>query len=607
MNKENLEKSDEQQNIDVSSAFDWDNVNSTSIKDKDEYFDNYYKDNLYIKDENKLIEGVVTQILPRDIAVDIGEKFEGIMSVNEFSNVRDIKIGDKIDVIIEKREDRNGQVKLSHRKALVIKSWDRAIKAFEEGEIIKGLIKCRTRGGMIVNIFDIEAFLPGSQIDVNPIKDYDKYIGKMIELKVVKINHDFNNIVVSHKCIIESDNESKRKELISKLEIGQVLKGVIKNITYYGIFVDLGGIDGLIHITDLSWKKINHPSDIFEVEQEIDVAVLGFDEDKNRIQLGVKQLEDHPWEQLDKDLDVGGEVKGKVVAILEYGAFIDIGNNIEGLVHISEMSWSTYFKSAGDIVSIGDEVRAVVISLDREDRKMSLSIKKLRKDPWIGIEAKYKIGTKHKGIIRNITDFGVFVELEEGIDGLLHISDLFWNRGIKRLYDHVKIGQEMDVKILGLDLKSRRLSLGHKQLHENPLDKYEKEYELGSKIKAVVKDKVRNKGLIVLLESGLEAFVPMSNAMKKDGVMLSKGDVNEFKIIEFNKKLNRIILSHTETYRTGSNKFNRNESGKSRRSKTSNVVSRERTTLGSIDALSKLREDYDNDKPKFDNKKNTKK
>ena len=606
MSQKSTEKlnNDNEQNVVAEVSFDWNNLDELTLDEKDKDLDKYYKDNLSLKKNNELIEGEITQILPRDIAVDIGEKFEGIISVNEFNNVKDLKIGDKIDVIIEKREDKNGQVRLSHRKALVMKSWKKANEAFDSGEIIKGLIKCRTRGGMIVGIFDIEAFLPGSQIDVNPVTDYDKYVGKIIELKVVKINHEFNNIVVSHKNIIETDIENKRKEIISKLEIGQVLQGSVKNMTNYGVFVDLGGIDGLIHITDLSWKKIIHPSDILELGQEIEVVVLGFDDSRNRIQLGVKQLESHPWDKLDKDMKVGDKIKGKVIAILDYGIFIEVADNIEGLVHISEMSWSTYIKSAEDIISVGDEVEAAVILLDREAKKMSLSMKQLTKDPWIGIEAKYKIGTKHKGIVRNITDFGVFVELEDGIDGLLHISDLSWNRSIKKPFDYVKLGQDIEVKVLGLDLNSRRLSLGHKQLLTNPWDEYENIYTLGSTTKAIVKDLVKNKGLIVLLDSGLEAFVPLSNAKKKDGTTFSKGEVSEFKVIEFNKKLNRIILSHTEMYKEGGGKTYKRNSNKGK-SKKSGVVStqKEKITLGSIQALSKLKEGYNNDKSKSEHKK----
>ena len=498
--------------------------------------------------DDEVVEGEVIHISDRDAIIDINAKSEGVISLNEFRYNPNLKVGDKVEVLIDVREDATGQLVLSHRKARVIKAWDRVNNAHDTGEIVNGFVKCRTKGGMIVDVFGIEAFLPGSQIDVKPIRDYDQYVNKTMEFKVVKINHEFKNIVVSHKALIEADIEEQKKEIIGQLEKGQVLEGVVKNITSYGVFIDLGGVDGLVHITDLSWSRINHPNEIVELDQKLNVVILDFDEDKSRIQLGLKQLSKHPWEALADDVKIGDKVKGKVVVIADYGAFIEVEEGVEGLVHVSEMSWSTHLRSAQDFVSVGDEIEAVILTLDREDRKMSLGIKQLTPDPWTDITTKYPVGSKHTGIVRNFTNFGVFVELEEGIDGLIYISDLSWTKKIKHPSEFCNVGDKLDVVVLELDVEGRKLSLGHKQTTDNPWDKYETEFALGTVHTAEISEMV-DKGATVEFNEDIVAFVPARHLEKEDGKKLKKGDTAEFKIIEFNKEFKRVVASHTAIFR----------------------------------------------------------
>ncbi|MNK47053.1 30S ribosomal protein S1 [compost metagenome] len=499
-------------------------------------------------DQEEVVEGVVVRITDRDVIVDINAKSEGVISLNEFRYNPNLKVGDKVEVLIDIREDKTGQLVLSHRKARTIKSWDRVIAANETGEIVNGFVKCRTKGGMIVDVFGIEAFLPGSQIDVKPIRDYDVYVNKMMEFKVVKINHEFKNVVVSHKALIEADIEVQKKEIIGQLEKGQVLEGVVKNITSYGVFIDLGGVDGLIHITDLSWSRINHPSEVLELDQKLNVVILDFDDEKTRIQLGLKQLNAHPWDALDADLKVGDKVKGKVVVIADYGAFIEVAEGVEGLIHVSEMSWSTHLRSAQDFVKVGDEVEAVILTLDREDRKMSLGIKQLTQDPWTDITSKYPVGSKHTGIVRNFTNFGVFVELEEGIDGLIYISDLSWTKKIKHPSEFVSVGEKLDVVVLELDVEGRKLSLGHKQTTANPWDQYEDSFAVGTIHNGEISEIV-DKGATVEFGDDIVAFIPTRHLEKEDGKKLKKGDTADFKVIEFNKEFKRVVASHTAIFR----------------------------------------------------------
>ncbi len=499
-------------------------------------------------DQEEVVEGVVVRITDRDAIVDINAKSEGVISLNEFRYNPNLKVGDKVEVLIDVREDKTGQLVLSHRKARTIKAWDRVISANETGEIVNGFVKCRTKGGMIVDVFGIEAFLPGSQIDVKPIRDYDQYVNKMMEFKVVKINHEFKNVVVSHKALIEADIEVQKKEIIGQLEKGQVLEGVVKNITSYGVFIDLGGVDGLIHITDLSWSRINHPSEVLELDQKLNVVILDFDDEKTRIQLGLKQLNAHPWDALSSDLKVGDKVKGKVVVIADYGAFIEVAEGVEGLIHVSEMSWSTHLRSAQDFVKVGDEVEAVILTLDRDDRKMSLGIKQLTQDPWTDITSKYPVGSKHTGIVRNFTNFGVFVELEEGIDGLIYISDLSWTKKIKHPSEFVSVGEKLDVVVLELDVDGRKLSLGHKQTTANPWDKYEDSFAVGTIHNGEISEIV-DKGATVEFGDDIVAFIPTRHLEKEDGKKLKKGDTADFKVIEFNKEFKRVVASHTAIFR----------------------------------------------------------
>ena len=511
-------------------------------------FETLVKENFVDTADEDVIDGTVVFMTEREAIIDINAKSEGVISLNEFRYNPDLKVGDKVEVIVDAREDRTGQLILSHRKARVIKAWDRVNNAHDTGEIVNGFVKCRTKGGMIVDVFGIEAFLPGSQIDVKPIRDYDQYVNKTMEFKVVKINHEFKNVVVSHKALIEADIELQKKEIIKQLEKGQVLEGTVKNITSYGVFMDLGGVDGLIHITDLSWSRINHPSEIVELDAKINVVILDFDEDKSRIQLGLKQLSKHPWEALSEDVKVGDKVKGKVVVIADYGAFIELAEGVEGLVHVSEMSWSTHLRSAGDFVKVGDEIDAVIITFDREDRKMSLGIKQLTQDPWTDITSKYPVGSKQTGIVRNFTNFGVFVELEEGIDGLIYISDLSWTKKIKHPSEFCAVGDKIEVVTLELDVESRKLSLGHKQTLDNPWDKYENEFTLNSTHTFEIFEIV-DKGATVKFNDDITAFVPSRYLAKEDGSKLVKGESAEFKVIEFNKDSKRVVASHTSVFK----------------------------------------------------------
>ncbi len=529
---------------------------------------------LGIVSEREVIEGIVVRKTDREAIIDINAKSEGVISLNEFRYNPNLAVGDKVEVLVDKREDNTGQLVLSHKKARVIKAWDRVNSAHETGEVVNGFVKCRTRGGMIVDVFGIEAFLPGSQIDVKPIRDYDQYVEKTMEFKVVKINHEFKNVVVSHKALIEADIEVQKKEIIGKLEKGQVLEGVVKNITSYGVFVDLGGVDGLIHITDLSWSRINHPSEVVELDQTLNVVILDFDDEKTRIQLGLKQLNKHPWEALDENIKVGDTIKGKVVVIADYGAFIEVSKGVEGLIHVSEMSWSTHLRSAQDFVSVGDEVEAQVLTLDRDERKMSLGIKQLHPDPWTNIAEKYPVGSVHTGTVRNYTNFGVFVELEEGIDGLVYISDLSWTKKIKHPSDFVSVGDKLEVQVLELDVEGRKLNLGHKQTNENPWDAHEELYTIDSIHEGTVKDK-SDKGLIVTLAEGVEAFVPSRFIIKEDGSKLAKGEVAQFKIIEFNKEFRRIVASHTSIFKAQEEK-----NVKAAQQKSADTA--EKTTLGDL-------------------------
>ncbi len=549
-------------------------------------FETLVKENFVDTADDDVVEGLVVHMTDRDAIIDINAKSEGVISLNEFRYNPDLKVGDKVEVIVDTREDRTGQLVLSHRKARVIKAWDRVNNAHDNGEIVNGFVKCRTKGGMIVDVFGIEAFLPGSQIDVKPIRDYDQYVNKTMEFKVVKINHEFKNIVVSHKALIEADIEEQKKEIIGQLEKGQVLEGVVKNITSYGVFIDLGGVDGLIHITDLSWSRINHPSEILELDQKLNVVILDFDDNKSRIQLGLKQLSGHPWDNLSEDIKEGSKLKGKVAVIADYGAFVEIQDGVEGLVHVSEMSWSTHLRSAQDFVKVGDEVETVVLSIDREARKMSLGIKQLSQDPWTDITSKFPVGSKHTGIVRNFTNFGVFIELDEGIDGLVYISDLSWTKKIKHPSEFINLGDQLEVVVLELDVEGRKLSLGHKQTQENPWDKYESEFAEGTVHKAALTEIV-DKGATITFNDVIVAFVPSRHMEKEDGSKVVKGEEVDFKIIEFNKEFKRVVASHTAIFRENEA---RNMKQAAKRVAASNA---EKTTLGDLDALANLKEQMD--------------
>ena len=580
--KEETPKQDPQEFL---KDFDWDKYEEGIERVDDsklEEFEKLVAENFVDTADAEVVEGHVVHMTDREAIIDINAKSEGVISLNEFRYNPDLKVGDKVEVLIDIREDKTGQLVLSHRKARTIMAWDRVNAAHDKEEIVTGFVKCRTKGGMIVDVFGIEAFLPGSQIDVKPIRDYDQYVNKTMEFKVVKINHEFKNVVVSHKALIEADIEEQKKEIIGQLEKGQVLEGIVKNVTSYGVFIDLGGVDGLIHITDLSWSRINHPNEVVELDQKLNVVILDFDDNKSRIQLGLKQLEKHPWDALGDEIKVGDKVKGKVVVIADYGAFIEVAEGVEGLIHVSEMSWSTHLRSAQDFVKVGDEVEAVVLTLDREDRKMSLGIKQMTPDPWTDITSKYPVGSKHKGIVRNFTNFGVFVEMEEGIDGLIYISDLSWTKKIKHPSEFVNVGDTLEVEVLELDVEGRKLSLGHKQTTENPWDKYAEEFAEGTLHKAAVTDIV-DKGATVVFNDDITGFIPSRHMEKEDGKKITKGEEVEFKIIEFNKDFKRVVASHTALFREQEER-----NVKTAKKKMAKAADEAATTLG--DANSALQE-----------------
>ena len=575
--------------------FDWDayeNGENNGGKSREELTKTYDESLNTVKDK-EVIEGTIIALNKREAVVNIGYKSDGIIPVNEFRYNPDIKVGDVVEVFIENQEDKKGQLILSHRKARMSRSWERVNQALENDEIIKGYIKCRTKGGMIVDVFGIEAFLPGSQIDVKPIRDYDIFVGKTMEFKVVKINQEFKNVVVSHKALIEAELEQQKKDIISKLERGQVLKGVVKNITTYGVFIDLGGVDGLIHITDLSWGRVSHPEEVVKLDQELDVVILDFDDERKRIALGLKQLQPHPWDALDADLKVGDKVKGKVVVMADYGAYVEIAPGVEGLIHVSEMSWSQHLRSAQDFMKVGDEVEAVILTLDREERKMSLGIKQLKNDPWENIEVKYPIGSKHTAKVRNFTNFGVFVEIEEGVDGLIHISDLSWTKKIKHPSEFTQVGSDIDVQVLEIDKDNRRLSLGHKQLEENPWDVLETVFTVGSIHPGTIIE-MQDKGGVVALPYGVEGFATPKHLVKEDGTQAQVDEKLDFKVIEFNKDNKRIFLSHSRIFEDEA-KAEKNEARKARRQAKKEEQPAlntpiERTTLGDLEELAALKE-----------------
>jgi small subunit ribosomal protein S1 len=575
--------------------FDWDSLESgldAYSASQRENLENMYDNTLNTVTEKEVLDGTVIALNKREVVVDIGYKSDGIVSLNEFRYNPELKVGDKVEVYIESLEDKKGQMILSHKKARATRSWDRVNEALEKNEIIKGYIKCRTKGGMIVDVFGIEAFLPGSQIDVKPIRDYDVFVGKTMEFKVVKINHEYRNVVVSHKALIEAELEQQKKEIIAKLEKGQVLEGTVKNITSYGVFMDLGGVDGLIHITDLSWGRISHPTEIVELDQKLNVVILDFDDDKKRIALGLKQLTPHPWDKLDDNLKVGDKVKGKVVVLADYGAFVEIAPGVEGLIHVSEMSWSQHLRSAQDFLKVGDEVEAVILTLDRDERKMSLGMKQLKSDPWEKIGETYGVGTKHNSVVRNFTNFGVFVEITEGVDGLIHISDLSWTKKIKHPSEFTSIGDEIEVVVLDIDTENRRLSLGHKQLEENPWDVFETIFTTDSIHEGTVVD-LMDKGAVVALPYGVEGFATPRHLVKEDGAQAKQDEKLDFKVIEFNKSAKRIIVSHSRVYEDEK----RAEDASKRKAQTRTAKktvktvndNMEKTTLGDISDLAALK------------------
>ncbi len=560
-----------------------------------------YTETLSTINENEVLEGIVIDITPREVVVNIGYKSEGIISLNEFRYNPELKAGDTVEIYVESTEDKNGQLVLSHKKARALRSWDRVNEALEKDEIIKGFIKCRTKGGMIVDVFGIEAFLPGSQIDVKPIRDYDVYVGKTMEFKVVKINHEFKNVVVSHKALIEEELEQQKKEIIAKLEKGQVLEGTVKNITSYGVFIDLGGVDGLIHITDLSWGRVSHPEEIVQLDQKLNVVILDFDDDKKRIALGLKQLTAHPWDALNENMKVGDKVKGKVVVMADYGAFVEIAPGVEGLIHVSEMSWSQHLRSAQEFMKVGDEVEAVVLTLDREDRKMSLGIKQLKPDPWEKIEEKYALNSKHTAKVRNFTNFGVFVEIEEGVDGLIHISDLSWTKKIKHPAEFTNIGDDIEVVVLEIDKENRRLSLGHKQLEENPWDVFESIFTVGSIHEGTITE-MSDKGATVALPYGVEGFAATRQLSKEDGSVAKAEEKLQFRVTEFSKSAKRIVLSHARIWEDDKRQAERAEekaaekaAKKQQQSQKKTKINLEKTTLGDISELAALKSQLEKD------------
>ena len=583
-------------NIEPLQDFNWEEFEQGSaVGASREELKNAYDETLNKVADHQVVDGTVTHIDKKEVIVNIGYKSDGIISASEFRYNPDLKVGDKVEVYVETAEDKKGQLVLSHKKARLSKSWDRVNEALEKEEIVTGYIKCRTKGGMIVDVFGIEAFLPGSQIDVHPIRDYDVFVGKTMEFKIVKINQEFRNVVVSHKALIEAELEAQKKEIISKLEKGQILEGTVKNITTYGVFVDLGGVDGLIHITDLSWGRVSDPHEVVALDQKINVVILDFDDEKRRIALGLKQLTPHPWDALDSELKVGDHVKGKVVVIADYGAFVEIAPGVEGLIHVSEMSWSQHLRSAQEFLHVGDEVEAVILTLDREERKMSLGIKQLKEDPWEAIENKYPVGSKHTAKVRNFTNFGIFVELEEGVDGLIHISDLSWTKKVKHPSEFTQQGAEIEVVVLEIDKENRRLSLGHKQLEDNPWDTYETLYTPGSVHTGKITE-MMDKGAVITLNEGGEGFATPKHLVKADGSQAQAGEELEFKVIEFVKETKRIILSHSRTFEEAKEEPKKAAPKKAAPKKDAapaiqNVAAS--TTLGDLDALAELKAKMD--------------
>ncbi|MDR2921666.1 MAG: 30S ribosomal protein S1 [Tannerella sp.] len=583
-------------NISPVEDFNWDSYEKgeTFSETSKEELVKTYDDTLNTMKDKDVVMGTVTALNKREVVVNIGFKSDGVVPMSEFRYNPELKIGDEVEVFIENQEDKKGQLILSHKKARASRSWDRVNEALEKDEIIKGFVKCRTKGGMIVDIFGIEAFLPGSQIDVKPIRDYDVFVGKTMEFKIVKINQDFKNVVVSHKALIEAELEQQKKEIISKLEKGQVLEGTVKNITSYGVFIDLGGVDGLIHITDLSWGRVSHPEEIVQLDEKVNVVILDFDDDKKRIALGLKQLTPHPWDALSADLKVGDKVQGKVVVMADYGAFIEIAPGVEGLIHVSEMSWTQHLRSAQDFMKVGDDVEAVILTLDREERKMSLGIKQLKPDPWENIEEKFPVGSKHTAKVRNFTNFGVFVEIEEGVDGLIHISDLSWTKKIKHPSEFTQIGAEIDVQVLEIDKENRRLSLGHKQLEENPWDVFETLFTVGSIHDGVIIEML-DKGAVISLPYGVEGFATPKHLVKEDGASAVIDEKLQFKVIEFNKEAKRIILSHSRIFEDEQKAKGKDGGEKKAKSSKKETVESltpavEKTTLGDIEELAALKE-----------------
>jgi len=581
-------------NVQPLQDFNWDEFeNGTVANVSKEELDKAYDETLNKVSEHQVVDGKVISVDKKEVVVNIGYKSDGIIPASEFRYNPDLKAGDVVEVYVENAEDKKGQLILSHKKARLSKSWERVNAALDNEEVIQGYIKCRTKGGMIVDVFGIEAFLPGSQIDVHPIRDYDQFVGKTMEFKIVKINQEFRNVVVSHKALIEAELEAQKKEIIGKLEKGQILEGTVKNITSYGVFVDLGGVDGLIHITDLSWGRVDDPHKVVELDQKINVVILDFDDEKRRIALGLKQLTPHPWEALDADLKVGDHIKGKVVVIADYGAFVEVQPGVEGLIHVSEMSWSQHLRSAQEFLKVGDEVEAVILTLDRDERKMSLGIKQLKEDPWEAIEVKYPVGSKHTAKVRNFTNFGVFVELEEGVDGLIHISDLSWTKKVKHPSEFTQVGSEIDVIVLDIDKENRRLSLGHKQLEDNPWDVFENKYTVGSVHEGKITE-LLEKGAVVALEDGVEGFATPKHLVKEDGTQAAAGEELPFKVIEFNKDSKRIILSHSRTFEDAQREEKKAAAPKKARvakkddaPKIENVAAS--TSLGDLDVLAELK------------------
>jgi small subunit ribosomal protein S1 len=582
-------------NIVPNEDFNWDSYEKgeTPAEDKNvEELTKTYDETLNTVKDKEVVIGTVTAMNKREVVVNIGFKSDGVVPMSEFRYDPDLKVGNQVEVYIENQEDKKGQLILSHKKARASRSWDRVNEALEKDEIIKGFVKCRTKGGMIVDVFGIEAFLPGSQIDVKPIRDYDVFVGKTMEFKIVKINQDFKNVVVSHKALIEAELEQQKKEIISRLEKGQVLEGTVKNITSYGVFVDLGGVDGLIHITDLSWGRVSHPEEIVQLDQKVNVVILDFDDEKKRIALGLKQLTPHPWDALDANLKVSDRVKGKVVVMADYGAFVEIAPGVEGLIHVSEMSWTQHLRSAQDFMKVGDDVEAVILTLDRDERKMSLGIKQLKPDPWENIEERFPIGSTHKAKVCNFTNFGVFVEIEEGVDGLIHISDLSWTKKIKHPSEFTSIGAEIEVQVLDIDKENRRLSLGHKQLGENPWDVFETVFTVGSVHDGTIIE-MMDKGAVISLPYGVEGFATPKHLVKEDGSQARLDEKLQFKVIEFNKEARRIILSHSRIFEDEQKAIKKEGEGKAKGFRKESAVitpTMEKTTLGDIEELAALKE-----------------